>query len=286
MATIGIAAALSLTLYDSASSTPIKQDLRSRAIGDTASKSSATESAAPTAASTFVRPPCNGPLAFDLGRIPSGNFFCTRKPRFSCSADKKMISSAMRGAAAEWNDKVTLPVLRFSQGAELKVDIIVDGTTDSYYLETDTTTHDDKLDAIDAYRRDIGVIGEIWSDAEVPAEFEILRNRRADAEMKIARIQALIDMAHGAGANRANLVAGGYRPGNPGRITISVFEDESDLQSLIAHELGHAMGLPDIDDPKALMSKSNDSTIGEATTIISVDIDALLLVCPNIQRRE
>lgn len=80
------------------------------------------------------------------------------------------------------------------------------------------------------------------------------------------------------GASRGETFAGGtYTLEQDGeRIDIFEFENEAKLVRVLAHELGHALGLEHVNDPKAIMYYLNES---DNSQLSNADIAALKMLC-------
>lgn len=125
-------------------------------------------------------------------------------------------------------------------------------------------------------------------NAEAAAINADVRNINATADTVNTLADALNDLADrlNLSAERYNkigntlgdeFIEGTFAASNEGdAINIYQYEDEDKLIRVLAHELGHALGLDHVDDPNAIMYRLND---GEELELTSADITALKQRC-------
>lgn len=133
---------------------------------------------------------------------------------------------------------------------------------------------------LESQRRSLG-----RESAELAAERDRL-NRQIDEINTLAAALNQLAQRMSRGAINFNTVAkehgeefeeGNYESDSLGRrINVYQFEDEDTLVRLLAHELGHALGLGHADDPEAIMYRLND---GENVALSEADRLALGKLC-------
>ena len=134
-----------------------------------------------------------------------------------------------------------------------------------------------------------------------------LEEERRDLEAELRALQREVDRVNRANAQHAERVdalarefptvtmqAGEYREAirREGRRVVSVgreirvyrFGNANELRLIVAHELGHALGLGHIDEPEAVMSAAHDSRLEGAgvTRVHAADLQMLRSTCPQL----
>jgi hypothetical protein len=145
------------------------------------------------------------------------------------------------------------------------------------------------------------------AEREIRGQREALEAERRAVEDELRALQERVNRINRANAEHARrgdalarafppmlMEAGEYREAvrTQGGRTISVgreirvyrFGSPDELRLIVAHELGHALGLGHVDEPRAVMSAAHDSRTGSGgvTEVHPADLELLGSVCPAL----
>ncbi len=121
---------------------------------------------------------------------------------------------------------------------------------------------------------------------QLNAERVVVNELAATANSLAAQSNALA-ASHNSGAATFNTLYGTARQFHKGEfngreITVYQFGDAGDLALLLAHELGHALGLEHVADPAAVMHAVASGQAVEPLALAPADVAALRARCPRL----
>lgn len=235
--------------------------------------------------------PCAAAVSYSIGAVD---------PRFAI-ATSTLLQDA-EASAAIWNKAAGKVVLKYDPDAALKIHFIYDEREENARLGSqiarEQATQDaarENLDALqsqflkeqDSYNAEVAAINA--RGGATPREAEALRIRKSSLESLATTINMTVDRYNASVAALNAKVAefnqsaghsfkeGEYVRDDSGeRITIFEFIGRVQLERVLAHEFGHAIGLDHNDDPDSIMFAKNESGNLVPT---AADLGSLRSVC-------
>ncbi len=235
--------------------------------------------------------PCTHPIPYAIGAVDA---------RFGIS-NSTLITQA-KAAAAIWNKAAGKTVLVYDPKGGLKINLIYDAREANAKFGSQIAVQQDKTDtaraALDALQAQYATKQTAYNDAvsAVNARGGATRSEAATLNAERDSLNALADSINSqvavfnASVNALNILVAEFnqtaghtfeegqyvRDSTGERINIFEFVGNIQLERVLAHEFGHAIGLDHDADPKSIMFAKNES--GNLVPTAS-DLSALHALC-------